>query len=1545
MPRQPDNSQKPKGLKRAINFISRWTWRVFGTLVIASALFVLLAQTEFFRTWLRDRIIAIANAELIGKLQIDDARLDIFRGIVLVHPRLYAEGTTVLQADEITVSYDVAALWSRTFAVSELTIKNPTIKLIRSEGGVWNFTRIVKPNPDTTSTEPPDLSITIRALKIDNGTLFVNDRTTAVDTSDTFDPTHLRLTDLQLNLSIRAALRARDYAAAINGMSFTNKSGRVNVEGLTSVIRATRSGVDIQSLKLKTQRSEIWLRARLNDVDLTQGFSDSLFRSHPLMARVEIDSLWGPDLQYFIPDVNLADGYALTADVKFNGRDLDVSGLHLVAGDADVKGSVLITDLDGIKPIGIDIHVNNSHARYADVRRRLKFVELPELPFLGTTTLNNVHMRGHPDDSLWFKVDGSERVGQFNGSMTLYLSKPTLGYEVDMNFKNGDLSKFNDDPSLVTSLNGRVMMVGDGVTLQELNGTTQIELDRSRLFGRPIRTFRTMIKANGKGDILVDTLFADVTPFRDDTTQADPFDEISSQRLGLHAEVHVADPDHTKYKGQLNINGLDVASLFDTPTLPSRLSWRSDFDLEGIDIDSVVGQFKGHVYELMLADRSMMPFHVEITSENQAELRRLTINSDFASGKIEGKFLPSTFTNAIITSVDAVAKTISQRTAHLLNDTVIADPTMRRLQDIDARIVLHIPDISPINMILPDVLLSGSTNVAGRVTVNSNAISINMDTIVAKDASVTQEGFSLTADPTYAAVVVEIDQLQSTPHLRRLNVTAQCDSILRINDDRIVKPNLVFSDENSSVAFVASAGLNNMKFGVKASGTVEPQAIDLAIDSASYTLDAKKGLMWKLTKPSHVNISKGVFEVSDMLVQRGWGEQVSISGVASKESFQNFTIGVTNFPLRDIPLFVELDGDHPIRLMNGLVTNLGVVINGTWEQPAIDVKMDAVDVSYNGALIGKLRSQFRHDDRSITGTLNVFDQAKDSTKGTLALTVAALPLDLAFTDVENRMIPGKPVDIELEANGLAMAAIEPFLPAIERLQGKADATITVKGTTPDDIKLGGSGTFKKARFLASSTNVEYLAEGSMHLDGQTLYLDTITVRNTERDLKGGIARAEGQIFFSGLSVDSIDFQVATPTRTGIKVLNSASQARSPDIYGDLVICSGAAPIHFFGHLDSPKLRGDIIVNYSDIVFPQERSSTRARQTSFSYLSKDSAQKRSKSLSDFQKKKSVPQVDTADTTKLVEPIPDVAQAIREVIHASAPSFSDIIEYDLKIYLRGRTLLTMILGMFEMLIADLEQTDPNQPLTFKGKFADNSTNLGGVVRVKYGASTYKFYKPFRTSGTLNFNAGGMTNPGLDLKAVYEDARTVTKGGDTKREEYKVELSITGTKQYPKIAYRVWRNNREVVGDSTKIAGDALMLILVGRTQDELYAEGQGNLVNEVNAAFSAVATNALADVIGNNGGIVQSAQLDVGADISQSRLTVSGQILGDVSYRVSGQISDFTGNSTFTLSIPFSVLADEEALRYLQMDFSHTVNNSGNVTRQTRLWEIKLGARLP
>ncbi len=1521
-------------------------YRTLGTITILGALLILVAHTDGFRQWFKGVVLDLVNDQLEGRLTADDVHIDIFRGIVIDRPVLYAHGTTVLAADRLAVSYDLAALFVRVASINRVFLERPDIRIIRTNDGEWNINHIVKPSADTTTSAPPDGTVVVRHFWVQGARLRVNDRTTEPGTGSGFDPMHLDLSDLNLSLSARVGLRSHDAVVAINGLSWDHVNGPLDLQKLHAVIRATPTGIDIQSMHIELPQTDLWVRARMEGVDVFEGFSDSLLREHPLIGRVETERFYGPDLHYVVPDVDLLDHYALKADVTFTGDRLDVTNMTLRAGDASIVGSCTVDHLSGKQPLSLDIQLTRSSARYADVRRRLRFVPLPELPFLTQTTIEHLHMKGEPEHRLWFEVRGSDQPGTFDGEMTLFLDKPTLGYEVDMQVRGGDLSVFNRDSSLATDLNGRVMMVGSGVTLQELFGTTQIELDRSMVFGRQVRTFRSIFQANGHGVIRIDTLFADLSPFLGDTL--DEMSEIYAmsaleprQTIAIKGELDVTDPDLPRYYADVRTEDLNLARLFSDPALPSVLTSGFVVNARGTTIDDFYGSVDGRVQMLILRDRGLMPFNLDLLSTSVGAKRSVRMRSDFGSILVEGKYQPSSLISAIGATASTVSNVVAARIKNLVPSSDSVSAVAASLEPFDAFIDIDLKEASPLNLFLLDLYVSGLARLQTTISSTSNVITIDLPAAYLDGLQITGDSLTFYADPTTASGRLVIKDLATDARVAQLEVDGVCDSVMVINSTVLRRPRITLAESDGVTRLSASSGVNEMAFAVAVSLRDVAQGSVLDVDSLSFSLDPEKGLAWRTTAPSSIGMYEGTFTFHDLQVARTNGERITLNGQFSDERFTNANVRLEEFPLRDIPLFAPLGEDDPIRLLNGMVTTANITVNGSWRDPVIDLDLQAESVSYNRALIGTLQTHVHHEKRTVTATASISDPRSPDAENTLDVVVRSLPLDLGFAAVATRLDPTAPIDMEAQARHLALAAIEPFLPAVESVRGTANGKIAVTGTA-DDISLAGTATFKNGRFLASSTNLVYQAEGAIHLDDNNLVIDSVQIRNLDRDLKGGSAVARGVVVFDGLAADSIDFSVVSTGKTGVKIMGKASQARSPEIYGDLVVRTGVRPIRLYGKLDAPKLSGDMVVRYSDIVFPEERSSTKAKRTSFLYVQQDERVYGQKSIMDYVREGSTASTTTPDTSA-ASPLNAeqfVVSALKAIAESNAEDFVDLLDFDLNIYLEGRTLLTMVFGMWEILTADLEQVDRTLPLHFSGRFGDNSTNLRGTVRLKEGASTYKFYKPFRTSGELNFSAGGLTNPTLNLKAVYEDRRVV----NDKTEEYKVELAITGTKAKPKINYRVWRKGREVVGDSAKVAGDALMLILVGRTQDELFQEGQGDFVGQVNSAFSAVATGALSDLVGDIG-IIQNAQLDVGSDVSQSRLTLSGQLFGDVTYRVSGQISDFSGNSTFTISMPLSVLADEEALRYLRADFSSTVNNSGNITRQTRLWEIKLGARLP
>ncbi|NQW29108.1 MAG: hypothetical protein HQ472_01175 [Ignavibacteria bacterium] len=1507
-------------------------YRIFGSVILLTALFVLIAQTDTFRDWMKEIVISVANNQLEGKIFCDEVKLNIFKGIVLVHPRVYADRTLLLEAKELSVTYTLSALWQRIIAIDNVELVEPTIRLYKSGPRGWNFSHLLKPNPDTTKSTLPEGVLVVRSLNIVGGNLFVNDLSEEWPNNTSFDPTHLTLTDVDLNASVRVNLMDSDFALMINNFSMKDATDRLNVDRLSAIVRANKRGVELQSVQLANSRNAINFSASITGVNVFEEFSDSLFATHPIVAEIEAEKVSGEDLQYFIPDVKLRESYALSCTAQFDGKNIFVDKMELKAGNNRVYGTVLVTSVDDDSKLGIDIHVIHSTASYADVRRRIGIVQLPVLNFLTTTSLDSVHLKGHPADSLWFEVHGREAAGEVHGEMTLYLSKPELGYRVNMAIAHGQVGVFNSDSSFATELNGKVLMEGTGLDLATIRCDLKIDLEPSVINGRSIRQAKVYLTANGKGLISFDTVYANITP----VPQLDDSLFVPDQQtISLSGSLDVSDESFPRLKGDAAVQAINLAQLTRTESMPRRLTGKFKWDVVGYDLDSIIGKLDADVREFTLRDRAMLPFKLAATSERSAGQRTIGFDSDFGRLKLRGEFLPSQLGSDIEAVVETISSVVQKRVRYFTDEKFQPSLMRSKISNFDMTIDADIKDISPVNMFLSDINLSADFRLRSQIVFDNGRLLVRVDTLVSGDIAITSPDVALQTDPITMGGRFMVSDIYNSSLAPEIEFYGRCDSVVMVNSILLKNPFVEISEQSNGLQFNARSSVEKQWFTIAGNCKFDDDQATVQIDAAHIVIDSVGGLEWKTIKSGTVSISSGRFNVNGISVQRPWAETIHLDGMFSLRDFSGATVRVENFSLKKIPQFVRLSSDDPIRLVTGLVNTCTLVANGTWKEPKFNLSMTAQDVGYNGQAIGNMSLSLVHEDKNVNGVMWI-SNSKDSTAvNTLDMAVKSLPLNLAIESVPKRLVDGKPIDIELSANRLTLAAIEPFLPAVENVRGYTNAKIWVRGTTPDDIKLGGAADVNSASFTASATNISYLTAGKLHLDGSNLFVDSLVVKNLADDLKNGSALATGVVVFDGLRVDRIDISMNTTSKSGIRVMNMASQTRSPEIFGDLIIRSGRKPIRLFGKIDDPSMEGDIHIMYSDIVFPKERSSTKARYNSFEYFRHSDTNTSNRIIRDYKGIKEVRTETAKDTVS-----DQVSTAIRSVFKAPTGSFIDILKFNLDIYLEGRVLLTMILGTFEILIADLEQTDRRMPLTFTGKFGDNSTNLRGQVRVREGASSYKFYKPFSTSGILTFNSGGMTNPALDLKAVYENSRYI---GDVK-EFYKVELTITGTKKTPNISYRLWRNSREVIGDSTRIAGDALMLILVGRTQDELTAAGQGNFVNEVYASFSALTTSALGDMISGNG-VFQSAQIDVAADPSQSKLTVIGQVFGNVSYRVSGQISDFAGNSTFTVTVPFSILNDSEALRYFLIDFSRSLNQSGNITRQSRDWEIKLGARLP
>jgi hypothetical protein len=1510
----------------------RIAYRTVGTACILSALVLLIAQTNIAQQWMQQQVLQIVNAQLQGKVTCESISLDVFRGLSLVEPRLYARGTLVLQAARLDIHYNVAALANNIVSVRSIVVHDPVINILkRASDSTWNIEHIVKPSPVEPSKDPVSLTILVRSLELRNARVVVYDSTSQPLPTTQFDATHRTVVNLWTTIHARYNLAENDGSCVIdNVVARDEQSPELRILALRFAARVSPRGIDVQGISLETPTTSLRATASWHGDIFTANLADALPKQ-PITGSVRAEKLHARDVMYAIPQLTGTGLYSLETDVAFGLHWFSAKNIRITTASSTLNGQVYLDHLDGKQPLFLDALVTNSSVRYQTVRQQLTFIPLPELQFLEMTRADTIQVRGVPNDSLWIRVKATDAPATFDGTVALLINAPTLGYTIQGTVNNANLAAITGDSTLKSLINGQVHMQGRGTKLDDLEGFVRVDVGESAISGKHIQSLQLRAQARRGATFFVDTLFADVTPKR--SVASDPFER--SQTVRIQGECTLNGHEQTRYRATITTRALNLASLTSVATMPSALSMHAEVMGRGLTLDEFQGELRARVQELVMRDRGMLPFSMLVSSTrdmSDSTKRVVSLESSFAHALIEGTFVPSTLVKVIESAVETTQAFATNVTEHITGRHESVDQFARNVVPGSVRVSGTILDASPLVMVLPNLAIDASLSFSASATINEESIEIVADTVVIQHVQVRGDSLLVSADSASLGAGFSIAHVHTDkPKLMWGHLALRSNQPITVNASEIQQPFVQVDIKHDTVNVKLSAVANNMK--LRTSGTIQllPSMIAADFDSVEFAFLDKKNLRWHTTQSLLLNVSNQVLNVAQAEFQRDEHERISASGLVSQQALTNVVVQVSNFNAQNLSAFIPIAPQSPLALVSGIVESATIQVQGTWKNPVIEAEAVVTSVGYNGQRIGALRAQLAHENALVTGNIVVRDSLDDLSQKKLDVAVRALPLDCGFVDVVDRLVPGRPIDIELEAIQLALAAVEPFLPAVEQVRGVANGSFGVQGTVPDNISLKGAVVYSNATFVASATNMMYKSDGRLHLDGSTLYIDTATVLNIATDKRDGRGLATGTVTFNGLEVESIDFSITTPP-SGLQVMKKSSQSRSPNVYGDIVIASGNRNIRMHGPLNKPRLDGDVIVKYADMVLPKDRSSTKARYTTVEYRRVDSTKPLPLPTSMSQQQEVF---DTSNLPTVME------QAIARVVKSSSQSFTDIMEYDLNIFLEGRTVLTMALGIFEILIADVELVDRGKPLHFSGAFGNNSTNLRGKVRVKEGASTYQFYKPFLASGTLDFSAGGIANPSLDLRAVYRDTRVVAE--NKPREDFRVEMKITGTKLRPMIAFRIFRNDREQTGDSAKITGDALMLILVGRTQDELLASGQGNLVSEVNQAFSAIATSALGDILSGIGGI--NASIDLGTDINNSRLTLSGQVFGQVSYRLSGQISDLSGNSTITVSVPFSVLSNTEALRYFTMDISRSINQTGNVTRQNREWEIRLGARLP
>ena len=182
--------------------------------------------------------------------------------------------------------------------------------------------------------------------------------------------------------------------------------------------------------------------------------------------------------------------------------------------------------------------------------------------------------------------------------------------------------------------------------------------------------------------------------------------------------------------------------------------------------------------------------------------------------------------------------------------------------------------------------------------------------------------------------------------------------------------------------------------------------------------------------------------------------------------------------------------------------------------------------------------------------------------------------------------------------------------------------------------------------------------------------------------------------------------------------------------------------------------------------------------------------------------------------------------------------------------------------------------------------------------------------------------------------------------RRERRKLSISkkIKGTKEKPDILFDYSINGEPAIGDTSSIRENAMLLLLFGRTKNEFSAKSQtqGDIVTEtVTSSASSLISSQLTSALQKTG-VITGADIEFSEgqiDFSNAKVTLTGQIVGNVMWRFGGTVADFANNNEISIDIPIGSI-HPVWMNNIILQLTRSISPATTTIRNANEWEVKL-----
>jgi len=1509
----------------------RATYSVAVIALFLAAVVLGFTQTKIFRSYLRTKLVQMVANDLHGELALSSLEGNLFTGFQVESVVLRHDGEPIVTAERLEVKYDPLGFLTKSAAVSRLVLTNPSIHLIRSAAGEWNFERFIRSSsPDTT---PSSWTINLKQIEIRGGVLKIVDSVglaqRTLDSTLAIEPGKFNYSDIALDsLNLEGSLSVHPGETNVSFRSLACRSHlpHFQVKNLAGDFVLARRSVSVRKMRVETDKSKLQLDAKFDNIDVTKIARLAQLQSVPVSVHLNVERLDFGELKQFIGAPIKFLEQEIAGQIVLEGRFglIDVRNVTIHTGSSVVRIAGTMANLHTPKDLELDVACIKNRIDPVDLRRLMPTLRIPDFSALGIVDYE-LRFRGKPA-TFNAKLSSTSRVGRVDVDGNIDVRDGTLSYDGTIETARFNVAPLAGDSAFTSNLKAKITVQGRGTRLTDMTSLVRAEIDSSEFSGLPVSRSVAVMD-------IADRAIRPRISLR-----------IGSARIDLGGTLQLQPQEMVQYDLSGRINSLNLSDITKKREHDSDVS----FDLKAKGKMKTLAALSGDI-SLNVFRSSFDTVNFEggfariVLNTLDQDPRTLNLTSDIVDLDVQGHFTPMTLVSAIARGTTSLGDAVRYRVSSMdslrtPNSAIRSSKEFRTIlspgrDSTDYTFNLDIKDCFPVGVLLGREL-DGRLTATGRVREAPQGIQWN------GTANVPEFNYS---DKTISFSLKDAALSYGASGLLTPDVVSSLKLSAGVRAKRFDVQNLHTSDLSATVSVKGDSSWFSF-------GSLLDSLVTVRMEGSGAFADRLLGLDFRRlllgfssseftnSEPVHLRVGRDGLQVGNLKMLHD-GEELWASGIFDPTGLSDVSVAMKNLVADNIPkMFRRAVNREPLPAMNGLV-NATVTFKGSMEEPQFAAELNAAGVEYQGQKFGQVVMRSSYAER----LLNIFAQLNsrpDSAAVPPELLVnGTVPYNLSLKGDSDQKLVGE-MNLDVRSTRFRLEFLDPFIPELSNLTGSLICDMKLRGTV-ESPTYEGSVVLQNARFLFDPLGIQYVVDGKLVPKGRQIGFEDMNVRNIAEDRPDGKVELSGGFYLEGLRIKDFDLVA----HGQLLVMKESARLTSQGLYGDLFAGTGPEGLAWKGRPSHSTVNGEVFVKYANLTLPPTKQAQDLPNSGIKVSVIDDT--------GFGKKATEA---IAPKSPGMNPRSNRASsATPDVVSAEGRSFLDNIVYNLSVETQGVTQLRFVFSNFtnEQLFAELKG---RTVFTRDG----DQMHLSGELDLG-NRSYYNNFKKLDATGKVKFT-GDPLNPELNVVASYEGVHRDTTGTSASssgafaggsRGTYQkvvVKVYITGTREQPKVKMGLEQYDQlgNLRPERADVQADAFAFLVTGAFPEEFTQQDRLSLAgsNVLGGVASSILSGPLTDLLRKEFGIVRSVDVlyyGGGTFQESADVRVTGE-LGDAVFRLGGRVLSDLNNTNVSIQLPMSAIVGSGKWHNLVLEAERRVEGVETIDQRRESRGLRLLYRI-